>query len=91
MTKLAVDPNAVPHYTMRDGLLRYKQRVWVGQDLDLQQKIISAMHSSAVGGHSGIPVTYRRLKQIANDDRNNSSQNFMSTSKSNSNVVRLES
>jgi hypothetical protein len=64
MTKLAVDPNAVPHYTLRDGLLHYKQRVWVGHDLALQQKIISAMHSSAVGGHSGIPVTYRRLKQF---------------------------
>jgi hypothetical protein len=35
----------------------------VGSDQSLQLKLIAAMHDSAVGGHSGVPVTYRRLKQ----------------------------
>jgi transposase InsO family protein len=35
----------------------------VGNLPKLQQQLLSAFHDSAVGGHSGVPVTYRRLKQ----------------------------
>jgi hypothetical protein len=61
--KLVVDQLAVPNCTLQNGLLRYKNRIWVGQDETLRAKIIQALHSSAVGGHSGIPVTIRRIKQ----------------------------
>jgi hypothetical protein len=64
ITKLAVDSAAVPHYSWKDGILRYKNRIWVGADSDLQQKLLAAFHCSAVGGHSGMPVTYARLKQL---------------------------
>ncbi|WVZ83842.1 hypothetical protein U9M48_030940 [Paspalum notatum var. saurae] len=64
MAKLSVDPTAVPHFTFKDGLLRYKQRIWLGADSTLQNKILSAFHQSAIGGHSGVPVTYKRLKQL---------------------------
>jgi hypothetical protein len=64
IAKLILDKDAVFNYTWHQGLLRYKSRVWVGCDQDLQQKLITSCHSSAVGGHSGIPVTLRRLKQI---------------------------
>jgi hypothetical protein len=30
----------------------------------LQQQVLSALHDSALGGHSGFPVTYRRIKQL---------------------------
>jgi hypothetical protein len=48
---------------LHDGLLRYKSKVWVGHDEILQSKIVSALHYSPVGGHSGIPVTIKRVKQ----------------------------
>ena len=64
ITKFSSQPSAVPHYTLRDGLLRYKHHVWVGQDPALQNKLITAVHASTIGGHSGIAVTYRCLKQI---------------------------
>ena len=54
----------MPRFTYRDGLLRYDQRVWIGHQPDLQHRIIAAMHDSAIGGHSSIPVTYRRIKQL---------------------------
>jgi hypothetical protein len=63
ITQLCIDPNAVPSYTFVDGLLRYKNRVWVGNVSALHQRIIAALHNSPVGGHSGIPVTLRKLKQ----------------------------
>jgi hypothetical protein len=64
MAKLAVDNEAVPHFSLNGGLLRYKYRIWIGGDKDLQLKLIQAFHSTVVGGHSGIPVTYRRMKQL---------------------------
>lgn len=64
MLKLAVDSQVVPHFSFKDGILRYKNRVWIGQNPALQSQIISAFHASAVGGHSGVPVTYKRLKQL---------------------------
>ena len=64
MTKLAVSENSEPHFSMHQGLLWYKGRIWVGTDMILQHKIIEAFHSSPVGGHSGFPATYRRIKPL---------------------------
>jgi hypothetical protein len=51
-------------YTLHDGLIRYKGRLWIGPHIPLQTKILSALHSSAIGGHSGFEVTYKRVKQL---------------------------
>jgi hypothetical protein len=64
LTKLAVDNSAVLDFSLHNGVLRYKVKVWVGADQTLQHKLLSAFHSSSLGGHSGVPVTYRRLKQL---------------------------
>jgi hypothetical protein len=41
-------------FTLSDGIIRYKNRIWVGPNSALQTKLISAFHASALGGHSGI-------------------------------------
>jgi hypothetical protein len=64
LIKLVVDKQSVPHFSFKDGLLRYTQRVWVGQDEALHLKIMSALHDSAVGGHSRVPVTYSTIKKL---------------------------
>lgn len=64
VTKLSLDPNAVHHFTLSDGILRYKSCIWVGSNTELQHQLIQACHTSAVGGHSGVPVTLRRFKQL---------------------------
>lgn len=64
ITKLTVQAGTVPHFTFTNGLLRYKNRVWIGKVPSLQTKLMAAFHDSAVGGHSGVPVTYKRLKQL---------------------------
>ncbi|RLM91723.1 hypothetical protein C2845_PM08G11800 [Panicum miliaceum] len=61
---MVVRADSVPHFTWQSGLLRYKKRIWVGNNTLLQLKIIAALHDSAVGGHSRIPVTYSRVKQL---------------------------
>jgi hypothetical protein len=51
-------------YLLQDGLIRYQGKFWVGGNSGLQTKIIQAFHSAPVGGHSGIQVTYQRLKNL---------------------------
>ena len=51
-------------FSLTDGLLRYKGRIWVGTNALAQDHILQALHSSAVGGHSGVRGTYERVKQL---------------------------
>ena len=49
---------------MRDGLLYFRDRLWLGGSPALQQHMLQAFHDSTMGGHSGVPVTYRRLRHL---------------------------
>jgi transposase InsO family protein len=62
--RLAIDAAAEPNFSFADGLLCYQGRIWIGANPDLQRMIISAFHDSPTGGHSGFPVTYRRLMAL---------------------------
>jgi len=64
LAKLMLDAQAVPDFTLHQGILKYKGRIWIGHNPLLQQKLLSACHSSALGGHSGVPVTYSRVKKL---------------------------
>jgi hypothetical protein len=64
LSKLVLNSIAVPHFVLKDGVLRYKSRIWVGQDSALHRQLISALHDAPVGGHSGFPVTYSRVKRL---------------------------
>jgi hypothetical protein len=45
-------------------VIRYKGRIWLGNNKPVQFKVLHALHASPVGGHSGAPVTYTRIKQL---------------------------
>lgn len=64
LTKLVVQVAPDDHYTLRDGLIRYKQRIGIPADSSFTAKIIEAFHASPVAGHSGIPVTTNRIKAL---------------------------
>ncbi|WVZ73357.1 hypothetical protein U9M48_021672 [Paspalum notatum var. saurae] len=64
LAKLSVDPDSVPDFSLSQGILRRKAKVWIGNNKDLQIKLIEQCHSTPLGGHSGIPVTMRKLKQL---------------------------
>lgn len=63
LSKLALDPAAVPNYTLQSGILRYRNRIWIGANTDIQKELIGTFHDSAWGSHSGIPVTHMKIKQ----------------------------
>jgi hypothetical protein len=64
VSALTLPPDAKEHYTLSNGLLKYKGRRWIGKTTILQHKIITKLHASPVGGHSRFSVTYRRIKQF---------------------------
>ena len=64
LTELSiVSPNA-KGYSLSNGIIRYKDRVWVGNNCLAQAHILQALHSSGIGGHSGIQATYQRIKAL---------------------------
>jgi hypothetical protein len=62
ITKLSVDAQAIPHFTLTNGVLRYKQRLYIGDNGDLKQQLLHSFHASALGGHSRERATYQRIK-----------------------------
>jgi transposase InsO family protein len=63
IAKLTLKSDAVPHFSLHSGVLRYRNRIWVGPDSTMQNRIMSEFHNSAWGGHSGFPVTFAKLKR----------------------------
>jgi hypothetical protein len=63
LAKLAIS-SPFDNFSLGDGLIRYKTRVWLGNNNALQSKIVQALHDGAVGGHSGFYATYHRVKRL---------------------------
>lgn len=64
LQQLSVQPDSKPNYQLIQGVIRYKNCIWLGHHPDLHLKIFSAFHDSPLGGHSGFPVTYKRIKSL---------------------------
>lgn len=64
MDKLQADPKSVKNFTWQENLLRYKGRIWVGRNVEMQQAILQYLHAGAVGGHSGVQATLYRIRQM---------------------------
>jgi transposase InsO family protein len=60
--ELAVKSSIGP-FSLHQGVIKYKHRVWLGGNSEVQQQVLKALHDAPVGGHSGYPVTYARLKK----------------------------
>jgi hypothetical protein len=50
ITKLSLHADVVPNYSLSNGVLRFKNRIWIGHSPELHHKLITAMHSTALGG-----------------------------------------
>ena len=64
LQQLVLSNGTSKDYSLQNGVIRYKGRIWVGNNKVAQQHIMQALHSSGIGGHSGIHVTYSRIKQL---------------------------
>lgn len=64
LTRLSLQSSEMAPFTLHQGVIRHKGRVWLAGNVQLQQKVIQVMHDAAVGGHSRAPATYSKLKQL---------------------------
>jgi hypothetical protein len=62
VTKLNVDPLALPLVTLINGLLRYKGRLFIVSSGNMRTQLLHSFHNSPLGGHSSERATYQRLK-----------------------------
>ena len=49
---------------LQNGILRYKGKVFVGNNGPLRLQLLDNFHKSALGGHSSERATYQRLKLV---------------------------
>lgn len=61
---LLTNPQVDGEYTYCDGELKRYGRYYVGSTTDLRQRICSAIHNSAEGGHSGIAASIKRAERL---------------------------
>jgi hypothetical protein len=64
LTELVVGSGMSGHYKLQTRLIKYKGRLWLGNNVALHHKIVASLHDNTVGGHSRFPITYRRAKQL---------------------------
>jgi hypothetical protein len=64
LTELAVTGSNETGYSLKNGVIWYKQRIWLGSFGEAHKAVLLAMHSSAIGGHSGTQGTYQRIKKL---------------------------
>lgn len=50
-------------FSLHNGLILYKGRVYLGPTCSLKPKILHQVHDSPLGGHSGFLKSFHRLKQ----------------------------
>lgn len=64
LSRLSMSETPDPHFSLLDGIIRFDGRIWLGTNTSLQHQVFSALHSSAIGGHSGAPATYHTIKSL---------------------------
>jgi hypothetical protein len=51
-------------YNLQNVLIRYKGRLWLGNNKEAHQAILLSLHISGIGGHSAFLGTYQRIKAL---------------------------
>lgn len=65
LEKLVLQPShTIEDHQLVAGIIRYIGRILVGSVKELKIRLLEALHSSPVGGHSGMRATYQRVKSI---------------------------
>jgi hypothetical protein len=58
LSELALTGSNEKGYSLVDGVIRNKGRIWLANHKEAHQAILLALHSNGFGGHSGVMATY---------------------------------
>lgn len=61
---IKLDPGRHPKYKWDNNMLTRKGKLVVGSTLQTKEVILEWLHSSLVGGHSGVRATEKRIKYL---------------------------
>ena len=61
LTELIITGSTDKGFSLFDGLIKYKNRIWLGNHTEAHRVVLLALHSSGLGGHSGITATYHKV------------------------------
>lgn len=64
ITKVQQNTEMQQKFTYKSGLLYFKDRIFIPQNSDLSQALLTEFHASPMGGHSGIKATLSRLSSV---------------------------
>lgn len=64
LTAALIAPTIDNLLSVSQGLLRYKNRLYVGSIGSLRRGLILKLHETTIGGHFGQTRTYQRLKSL---------------------------
>jgi len=64
LSQLAASLDSRPPFSLIQGIIRYKNGLWLGSNKSIQLKIMTALHISPLGGHSGAPATDSKIKAL---------------------------
>ena len=63
LTELTITGSNDKGFSLKEGIIKYKGRIWLGNH-EAHQAILLALHSSGLGGHSGVTATYQKVKSL---------------------------
>lgn len=64
ITAALIDPEGQTDKTVVQGILKCKNRIYIGKSGNLRTKLLQELHNSALGGHLGQHATYMRIKSL---------------------------
>ncbi|WVZ77328.1 LOW QUALITY PROTEIN: hypothetical protein U9M48_025207 [Paspalum notatum var. saurae] len=64
LTELSLTGSNGKGFSLVDGVIRFKGRIWLGSHKEAHQAVLLALHSSGLGGHSGVTATYQKIKDL---------------------------
>lgn len=64
LAQLAIIGSNDKGFTLLDGIIRYKNRIWLGTHNEAHKAVPLALHSSGLGDHSSVTATYHKVKAL---------------------------
>eukprot|EP00252_Welwitschia_mirabilis_P027402 TRINITY_DN9389_c0_g3_i1.p1 TRINITY_DN9389_c0_g3~~TRINITY_DN9389_c0_g3_i1.p1 ORF type:complete len:119 (+),score=20.12 TRINITY_DN9389_c0_g3_i1:34-357(+) len=53
-----------PTYSLDNGIVKYKNKIYVGKGGQIRVKLVKNIHGDPVGGYSGVLATYKRANSL---------------------------
>lgn len=61
---LSLDGSNDRGYSLVDGVIRCKGKLWLGNHTEAHKAVLLALHSSGLGGHPEVTATYQKVKNL---------------------------